>query len=306
MITAEKVEWVTGKFKPFNAAGDDRIFPALLKEGGEILLELPCGILRSSLVLGHIPPAWETVKVIFIPKPGKPSHFEANDYRPINLTSFVLKTLERLVDFYIRDEILPNHPLRPNQDAYQTGKSTETALHNSRSCLGVCLGVTGGMRSTHNIVTRVENMLENGMVALGCFMDIQGAFDNTAFDVIQKALIGKGVDMVIVRWTDNMLRCRNAEATICGHKSNLCVAGDCPQGGILSPILWSIVVDSLIRRLNEEGIYAQCYSDDSSVFVCGKFESTIGDMRRALEVVCSLVCRKGPESQPGRNGPHPL
>jgi len=37
--------------------------------------------------------------------------------------------MERLVDRFLRDEILVLQPLHPNQHAYQAGKSVETALH---------------------------------------------------------------------------------------------------------------------------------------------------------------------------------
>jgi hypothetical protein len=66
---------------------------------------------------------------VFIPKPGRNSYSEPRDYRPISLTLFLLKTMERLVDRYLRDEVLALVPLHPNQHAYQAGKSVETALH---------------------------------------------------------------------------------------------------------------------------------------------------------------------------------
>lgn len=124
-------------------------------------------IFKSSIALGHIPKLWERVKVVFIPKPGKASHSTAKDFRPISLTSFLLKTAERLLDAYVRGEVLLKFPLHPNQHAYQIGKSTDTALHHSTQ--------------------KVERMLNNGKVALGCFMDVEGAFDNTDFDTITEA-----------------------------------------------------------------------------------------------------------------------
>jgi hypothetical protein len=75
-----------------------------------------------------VPPAWRQVKV-FIPKPGRNTYCGPKDYRPISLTSFLLKTMERLVDRYLRDETLVSSLLHPNQHAYQARKSTETALH---------------------------------------------------------------------------------------------------------------------------------------------------------------------------------
>ena len=81
------------------------------------------------LALGHIPPQWETVRVTFIPKPGRSSHCVAKDFRPISLSSFVLKTLERLVDLYVKEEVLSRFLLYRNQHAYQMRKSTDSALH---------------------------------------------------------------------------------------------------------------------------------------------------------------------------------
>jgi hypothetical protein len=49
--------------------------------------------------------------VTFIPKPGKATYTEPKAYCPISLLSFMLKTMEKLVDRQIRDEILGLHPL---------------------------------------------------------------------------------------------------------------------------------------------------------------------------------------------------
>src|ERR1700759_4915921 len=45
IITVDRVKWALGKFRPFESAGNDGIFPALLTESGEILLEPLCEIL---------------------------------------------------------------------------------------------------------------------------------------------------------------------------------------------------------------------------------------------------------------------
>jgi hypothetical protein len=82
------------------------------------------------MAYGFIPMSWRQVKVTFIQKPGKLDYTEAKAYRPISLSSFLLKTMEKLVDRHIRDGVLRIYPLHRNQHAYQTGKSTETSLHN--------------------------------------------------------------------------------------------------------------------------------------------------------------------------------
>ena len=44
------------------------------------------------------------------------------DFRPISLTSFVLKAVERLVDRNIRDKILTAKPLHRDQHAYRASR----------------------------------------------------------------------------------------------------------------------------------------------------------------------------------------
>ena len=98
-----KIRWAITTFSPFKAPGPDGIYPALLQWGLDDLIPHLERMFRSSLALRHIPKVWREVKVVFIPKPGKADYSLPKAYRPISLTSFVLKTMERLCDRYIRD-----------------------------------------------------------------------------------------------------------------------------------------------------------------------------------------------------------
>jgi hypothetical protein len=59
--------------------------------------------------------------------------------------------MEKLVDRHIRDGVLRTYPLHRNQHAYQTGKSTQTALLN--------------------VVTHTESVIEHKDIALGAFLE---------------------------------------------------------------------------------------------------------------------------------------
>jgi len=72
------------------------------------------------------------------------------------------------VDRSIRDEILVHKPSHPNQHTYQAGKSVETVLHQ--------------------LVARGEKGLDQQGIALGVFLDIEGAFNNTSYDSMCAAL----------------------------------------------------------------------------------------------------------------------
>ena len=66
--------------------------------------------------------------MVFISKTGRAEHGSVKDFRPISLSSFILKLLESLVDRYIKEVALVASPLHPKQHAYQEGESTETVL----------------------------------------------------------------------------------------------------------------------------------------------------------------------------------
>jgi hypothetical protein len=98
-----------------------------------------CKILMACLAFGYIPKDWLKVRVIFIPKIGRSLYELAKSFRPISLTSFLLKTMKKMVDLHIKD-----YPLNLMQHTYLKDKSTETTQHDlvykidgsERICLG--------------------------------------------------------------------------------------------------------------------------------------------------------------------------
>jgi Reverse transcriptase (RNA-dependent DNA polymerase) len=259
IISEDKIRWAIAGFGPFKTAGEDWIFPALLKNGIEVLIRPLHRIFIACLAFGYIPKPWRKVKVIFIPKPGRDSYEMAKAFRPISLTSFFLKTMERIVDHKIRTGPLKRFPLHESQHAYQRGKSCETALHD--------------------LVERIEEALNHKSFAFGTFLDIEGAFDNASFTSMITASHEHDVD-------GSMLENWNVKAEIRGVSSMMDVRRGCPQGGVLSPLLWNMVTDSLLRRLGNQGLWAQGFADDVVILINGKFLSTVCElMQRALSQV---------------------
>jgi len=73
----------------------------------------------------------------------------------------MLKTLERIVDRHIKEELLNVAPLHEKQYAYSAGRSTEAALHH--------------------YVRRLEKGSAPECATLAAFVDIEGAFHKTSF-----------------------------------------------------------------------------------------------------------------------------
>jgi hypothetical protein len=71
-----------------------------------------------------------------------------------------------------------------------------------------------------------------------------------------------------------MLGNRKIIGTLTGETLEGSVARGCPQAGILSPLLWSLVVDELVEGLDENGYNTLGYADDIAILVSGKFPYT--------------------------------
>jgi len=113
----------------------------------------------------------------------------------------------------------------------------------------------------HQLVVWVEKGLGQWELALGVFLDIEGAFNNTS---MCGELARHGVDHTIVRRIKTTLEGREAMGTLGGLSRSIAVSRGCLQGGVLSPLLWCHVVNELSTRLNEEAVYAQEFADDIS------------------------------------------
>jgi hypothetical protein len=98
-----------GTFKSCKSAGTVGIVPGLLQHAVKHLVPHLCRIFRACMAYGFISTAWKQVKLIFIPKPRKFYCTEAMVYRPISLSSFLLKTIEKILDRHIRDGALKKY-----------------------------------------------------------------------------------------------------------------------------------------------------------------------------------------------------
>jgi hypothetical protein len=87
-----------------------------------------------------------------------------------------------------------------------------------------------------------------------------------------------------------MLENRSIIATLSGETLEVSVTRGCLQGGVLSPLLWSLVVDGLLGELNEGGYYAIGYADDIAILLNGKFPQTVSEvLQTALGLGTAVV-----------------
>lgn len=104
-------------------------------------------------------------------------------------------------------------------------------------------------------------------------------------------MIKRGFDSCIVQWIMTMLDNRIVSAELGISTLTVKTTRGCPQGGVLSPLLWSLVVDDLLNKLTDDGFEVIGFADDLVILVRGKFDLTISErMQHALNLT-SQWCR---------------
>jgi ribonuclease HI len=269
IVTTEAVRRAISSFGPYKAAGPDEIFPAMLMCAPDDLTLHLAAIMRSSLATGYVPKKWRKTRVVFIPKPGKDSYDRASSWRPISLTSFLLKTMERVIDRYLRTPILVERLQEAGQCAYLRGISTEAAMHR--------------------LVAMAERALRGQEVAIAVFLDIEGAFSHATTRSLISAMRREGLSELCIRWVRGMLENRSVEADLNGIKRRRAVERGCPQGGVLSPLLWILLVSEVLVRLKRyPQLLSQAFADDLGLLQFGPDIEVVRDIvQQGLKIIAT-------------------
>ena len=257
VFTESIIEFAIDSFQPFKSPGLDGIVPAFIQRLKPLILKPLTEIYNGCILYNVVPTQWQSSRVIFIPKGGKSSHTKAKEFRPISLTSVLLKIMERALDFIIKNE-LPTAFLSKAQHAYQKGKSTETALHE--------------------VVHYIESSLQYKEYTLCGSLDIEGAFNNLSIESIVSSLRLAEVKPLIIDWIEKLLKNRIIVAEWGQTKVSRQVIRGTPQGGVLSPLLWILTMNTLLKRLYLQGIDVVTYADDVMLLTSGKFPEILRDL----------------------------
>ena len=260
------------RFLPYKAAGPDGLKPIVLKHLTPKVLEALTLIYKACIALKHTPKVWRDTKVIFLPKPGKTKYDIPKSYRPISLSNFLLKTLERLVVWKM-DKDLEYAALHKSQHGFTKGKSTESAISNT--------------------IDYIEQQLFERSHCLGVFLDISSAFDSISIDHIRQSLLEHNGDPDLVEWYYSYLGRRHLQIELHGDTVHLTTGTGFPQGGVCSARFWLIAFDRAIQIINTRGITGTGYADDCSALIGGTHpDNMIESMQAMLDqlVAWGLSC----------------
>lgn len=123
-LTVDQVRRELRKTKARKATGPDNISSRLLRECADQLCEVVLSLFNLSLRLEKVPVLWRTSCLVPVPKVSHPK--EPNHYRPVALTSHLMKAMERIILGYLRTQV--SSALDPLQFAYRPGIGVDDAI----------------------------------------------------------------------------------------------------------------------------------------------------------------------------------
>jgi ribonuclease HI len=192
-----------------------------------------------------LPDQWKFSIIVPILKPGKPST-EASSYRPIALTNCLCKLMEKMVTRRLQQFLITNRSIDPCQSGFRARHSTLDA------------------------VTRFETAIRLGLIeddiVMAIFIDITQAFDTVWHDGLLRKLQMLRLSGNLPRFIEEFLKNRRISVRLgTTASSNHPVVAGVPQGSVISPTLFNIMINDLLHSCI--GVEYSLYADDCALWV---------------------------------------
>ena len=223
--------------------GPDGINGKILKNCASSIAYPVTLLFNLSFSQGQIPSEWKLANIVPIHKKGNKTKVE--NYRPISLTSLIMKIFEKC----IRDELLNlcKHLIHPSQHGFLPNKSCTTQLIPFIDSLACCLN----NRNKIDVV----------------YFDFAKAFDSVSHDIILKKLKHDfKIDGLLLKFIKDYLQGRKQRVVLGSGISNEAdVISGVPQGSILGPLLFVLFINDL-HSVVSEGTSIALYADDTKIW----------------------------------------
>ncbi len=214
--------------------------PACLKTCADQLASIFTQIFNRSLELCEVTSCFKRSTIIPVPK--KPKITGLNDYRPVALTSVVMKSFEKLVLAYLKDIAGPL--LDPLQFAYRANRSMDDAVN---------MGL-------HYIPQHLD---KSGTYVRILFVDFSSAFNTIIPTLLQTKLTQLSVPSSICQWITSCLTDRQQLVRLGKFMSNSRSTNTgALQGCVLSPLLFSLYTNDCTSK--DPSVKLLKFADDTT------------------------------------------
>ena len=247
-----------GASDPFGL--NPRMLAALPRTTLAAIANLATDVLRS----GECPESWRDSTVVPLLKPGKRAD-ELRSYRPVSLTSLLCRITERMLLLRIAPAV--ERFLDAAQVGSRRGGSPDIVLGH------LLADASTGFGRVHRSGTGTRARRQEK--TLLCLLDCSDAFCRARPEEIVSGLRRAGLRPNEVSFVGSFLCRRTMRVRLDGTTTRpVPLMAGVPQGAVLSPLLWAVFLDPLLRRLRDaskpsigraKGTFA-AYADDVTLW----------------------------------------
>jgi hypothetical protein len=226
------------------APGPDALLPIFLAHAGEAAWAALAALYTFSWTHAVLPQAWREANVMALYKGDGPKG-DSSSYRPISMTSILIRTFEHLIHRRLVTELDARDYLSPTQFGYRKARSTADAIHYLLS------GLQGRMGQKGRKAPQGRKGQKQQCAVL--FLDISKAFDRVDHPILLQRLHDAGIRGKAWLWIKAFLTGRLMRCVDASHHSDWQVAPyGVPQGCVLSPLLFLIFINQLQRTILDD------------------------------------------------------
>ena len=174
------------------------------------------------------------------------SRTEPKQFRPVALTSHIIKVFERVVRKSLVNYLEENGLLWSGQHGFRALRSTLTQLLSHFDA--ILADLEGGAKGTDSV-----------------YLDFSKAFDKVDHGVVLRAIHSLGIHGKLGIWLAAFLSNRTQEVVIDGTRSTKSsVTSGVPQGTVLGPVLFLVLINNIAAGVNQE-THVASFADDTRV-----------------------------------------
>ena len=244
--------------------------PIMLKHLGSTARDLLIKAFNWCLATGEW--AWTHAEVCFIRKPEKSSYLDPSSYRPITISSYIGKLLEKIVEKRLRFFYELTDLFDETQEGFCPNRSTSRYLYK--------------------LISKLSEAKRKKLNAMVLFIDFSKAFDSVCVKGLLVKLHRNGVVGNILHLLKNFLTNRTISIRLNGkvYSARQCSLLGLPQGSVIAPLLFIIFVRDLPLGTYTSSGSTQVdmfkYADDGTVSVIDK---DLMVCHRALQEICNAI-----------------